>query len=169
MLNLVLIRHGKSSWNHSDLEDFERPLNDRGRSDIPLMARRISDQLPAPDRMLCSSAERAVQTARGLMDAWSFPPVDLRLVDDLYLAEPEDIMVVLRSLGHGSCVYLVGHNPGISIFAARLCGRDLGDLPTFATAHIRIDDPGDVDRHSWEHIDWDEGELEALITPKSGA
>jgi phosphohistidine phosphatase len=35
MLNLVLIRHGKSSWKYQDLEDYERPLNDRGRSDIP--------------------------------------------------------------------------------------------------------------------------------------
>ena len=29
-LNLLLIRHAKSSWANPSLGDFDRPLNDRG-------------------------------------------------------------------------------------------------------------------------------------------
>jgi phosphohistidine phosphatase len=166
MLNLVLIRHGKSSWKYQDLEDYERPLNDRGRSDIPLMAERIALNFPAPSRILSSSAERAMQTARGLLDSGKFSDAELISVDDLYLAEPEEIMLVLRSRSAGETIYLVGHNPGISLFASRLCGRDLGDLPTFASVYIQIDEP--VQRSGgWEHVAWGEGELQQVLTPKN--
>lgn len=30
MKELVLIRHAKSSWKDSNLDDFDRPLNKRG-------------------------------------------------------------------------------------------------------------------------------------------
>ena len=38
---LLLVRHAKSSWDISDLNDFERPLNDRGKKDAPVMAKRL--------------------------------------------------------------------------------------------------------------------------------
>jgi phosphohistidine phosphatase len=32
MLSLALLRHAKSSWEISDLDDFDRPLNARDRA-----------------------------------------------------------------------------------------------------------------------------------------
>ena len=37
MKKLFLIRHSKSSWSDLSLEDFERPLNKRGKKDAPFM------------------------------------------------------------------------------------------------------------------------------------
>lgn len=31
MKKLFLIRHGKSDWSNENLEDFDRPLNARGK------------------------------------------------------------------------------------------------------------------------------------------
>ena len=44
MKTLLLIRHAKSSWSDSSLPDFERPLNERGKHDAPIMAKRIKDK-----------------------------------------------------------------------------------------------------------------------------
>jgi len=37
MKTLYLVRHAKSSWKHPELDDFERPLNKRGKRDAPAM------------------------------------------------------------------------------------------------------------------------------------
>ena len=41
MKQLLLVRHAKSSWANTDQNDFNRPLNDRGHQDAPMMAKRI--------------------------------------------------------------------------------------------------------------------------------
>ena len=41
MKKLFLIRHAKSSWENPDLSDFERPLNNRGIQNAPVMAKRF--------------------------------------------------------------------------------------------------------------------------------
>jgi phosphohistidine phosphatase len=37
MKKLYLIRHAKSSWNDLNLDDFDRPLNKRGKHDAKLL------------------------------------------------------------------------------------------------------------------------------------
>ncbi|MBO6762104.1 MAG: histidine phosphatase family protein, partial [Roseivirga sp.] len=41
MKRLLIVRHAKSSWDFPHLSDFERPLNNRGKRDVPDMARRF--------------------------------------------------------------------------------------------------------------------------------
>jgi phosphohistidine phosphatase len=41
MKQLLLIRHAKSDWNAPSSGDFDRPLNDRGKRDAPVMAHRL--------------------------------------------------------------------------------------------------------------------------------
>ena len=44
MKTLLLVRHAKSSWASDDLPDFDRPLNERGKRDAPVMAKRIGNK-----------------------------------------------------------------------------------------------------------------------------
>jgi len=37
MKTLYLVRHAKSSWKDPTLDDFDRPLNKRGKHDAPLL------------------------------------------------------------------------------------------------------------------------------------
>ena len=39
MKTIYLIRHAKSSWEDLNLDDHERPLNERGKKDAGRMAR----------------------------------------------------------------------------------------------------------------------------------
>ncbi|MBK9486759.1 MAG: hypothetical protein IPO01_16745 [Chitinophagaceae bacterium] len=43
MKKLIIIRHAKSDQSFFG-NDFERPLNERGKSDAPLMAKRLADK-----------------------------------------------------------------------------------------------------------------------------
>ena len=38
---LFLVRHAKSSWKDPALSDHDRPLNQRGKQNAPLMAARL--------------------------------------------------------------------------------------------------------------------------------
>jgi len=59
MKTLLLIRHAKSSWDNVILPDFERPLNERGKHDAPLMAKKIKDKKIEIDTFVSSPAKRA--------------------------------------------------------------------------------------------------------------
>ena len=65
-LELLLLRHAKSSWSDPSMTDHERPLNDRGRRTAPRMGRltRTLDRLP--DLILSSDARRTRET----VDLW---------------------------------------------------------------------------------------------------
>ncbi|RYF89742.1 MAG: histidine phosphatase family protein, partial [Chitinophagaceae bacterium] len=43
MKSLYIVRHAKSSWGDFTLPDFDRPLNERGKRDAPVMAKRLLD------------------------------------------------------------------------------------------------------------------------------
>ena len=70
MKTLFLIRHAKSSWSDSELKDDERPLDDRGNRDAPIMALRMAENWPAPDKIICSQARRARETAAIMNSSW---------------------------------------------------------------------------------------------------
>ena len=63
MKTLILIRHAKSSWDDSYLDDFERPLNQRGKRDLPKMAARFRSKYAAV-YFIASPANRALTTAK---------------------------------------------------------------------------------------------------------
>ncbi|HYQ61260.1 MAG TPA: histidine phosphatase family protein, partial [Desulfatiglandales bacterium] len=73
MKTLYLIRHAKSSWNYPELEDFERPLSNRGRKNALLMGTILKKLKAAPDLVISSPANRAAMTARMLADAIHYP------------------------------------------------------------------------------------------------
>lgn len=63
MKTLFLVRHAKSSKDEVILPDQDRPLTDRGKSDVPKMGKRLAKRDVKPDRILSSPAIRALATA----------------------------------------------------------------------------------------------------------
>ena len=49
MKRLFIIRHAKSSWKDVTLDDFDRPLNKRGKKDAPFMAKLLKDKSIYPE------------------------------------------------------------------------------------------------------------------------
>jgi phosphohistidine phosphatase len=112
---LVLLRHAKSAW--PDVPDSERPLNDRGRRDAPVVGRWLQSSGYVPDVVLCSTANRTRETWELLapeLDA--DPPV--RFEQRIYEASALSLLHLLREAGNGHrTVLLIGHNPGLAELA----------------------------------------------------
>src|SRR6185436_11034634 len=97
MKTLLLLRHAKSSWKHSELADHDRPLNKRGKWTAPLMGALLLDEDLIPDLILCSSAVRAHTTALLVAKACAYAG-EIKRIRKLYLAEAQTYVEVLRQV-----------------------------------------------------------------------
>ncbi|PZQ49644.1 MAG: phosphoglycerate mutase [Rhodovulum sulfidophilum] len=162
MTRLILVRHAKSDWDDPRLGDAQRPLNKRGRADAPALGAWLRGRGYAADAALVSSAVRTTQTYARLHHEATPPPA--RFLDALYHAGPEVMLASLREAGP-EVVMMVGHNPGIAGFAARLLAEpprdaDFDRYPTCAAAVI------DFPVASWREIAWRTGTLVDFMIPK---
>lgn len=139
MKELTLVRHAKSSWKYPELDDFDRPLNNRGRHDLPAMTKRIAAYPLRPDLILSSSAKRALTTATAIHTCLQLPVEQLQTQPELYEACSETLMLILQNLPESTQhVMLVGHNPGLESLAYLLTHEPLEKFPTAAVLHLQL-------------------------------
>lgn len=139
MKTLTLVRHAKSSWKDPDLADFDRPLNKRGRRDLPVMAQRLAAAGEPPDRIITSPAVRAHETARELAQALGFGTGSLISEPRVYEASQAHLLEILRHQPD-ACVHLmlVGHVPAVAGLGHALCGVPEGKFPTCGILRMRL-------------------------------
>lgn len=160
---LTLVRHAKSSWKHPELADHDRPLNKRGRHDLPLMTARLRGRLPPPDLMLCSTAVRARTTAVAIAEAWR-PTPPLERDASIYLADLGTLLEIVGDLDDRfEHVLMVGHNPGFTELANALGDREIENLPTCGVYSLEL--PLD----HWAALAGIQGHLRLFDYPKRGA
>ena len=140
MKTLTLLRHAKSSWKDASLIDHDRPLNERGKRDLPVMAERIHQVGIRPSLILSSTAVRAWTTAKGIANEISYPVEFLQREQRLYHAGVQRIIEVLaeQDLGFNS-IFLVGHNPGFTDFANYLLPGVTDNIPTCGLVSVMLD------------------------------
>lgn len=73
MKTLFLIRHAKSSWDDPNKDDFDRPLNERGKRNAPFMGKLLKKENILPDLIISSPAKRAIATAKIIADETGYP------------------------------------------------------------------------------------------------
>ncbi len=155
MKNLLILRHAKSAYPSDISDDFERPLNKRGRGDLPRLARLLERFGPRPDTILCSPARRARETVQGLELA---APIDYR--ESLYLATVEQLEETLATAAENCpTVLLVGHNPGLGEWLEELTGAHV-QLPTAALAAVQLG------RSTWARHGDGPSYLQWLVVPR---
>jgi phosphohistidine phosphatase len=140
MKELMIVRHAKSSWDDDTLSDFERPLNERGRTEALDMAIKWSNSPWRPDLLVCSTAVRAQETLQFFQ--YHLDPnrnTEVRLELDIYDATLATLLDILNSLpSQVDRVMIFGHNPGFSKLLAFLTG-EYYELPTCATALVQLE------------------------------
>lgn len=135
---LILVRHGKSSWDEASLPDRERPLAERGKRDAPMMGKRLAAHQVQPELILSSPASRALSTAAILAEALDYR-ADIVVDERLYASDVGTLLAVIAELGeHWRCVMLVGHDPEFSELAHRL-SREINEMPTCAVAQFTFE------------------------------
>ena len=131
MKHLILVRHAKSSWESGAASDFERPLNDRGKRDAPMMAQRLRDKKINIDTFISSPAKRAKKTAIAFAEVYKKEKDDIIFKEALYGALPESFYEIISEIDDKSeIVAIFSHNPGITDFANELTKATIDDLPT---------------------------------------
>ena len=124
MPRLLLLRHAKSSWDAVSSDDFDRPLNGRGRSAAPVMGSHIAVHGFAPEKILCSSARRTRETLAALLP-YLDEDIEIRLSRELYLAGEDRTIDQIRAHGgSASTLLVIGHNPGLQETALALAADD---------------------------------------------
>jgi phosphohistidine phosphatase len=172
MRRLFLLRHAKSSWDHPDLDDAERPLNARGQRAAPLIGRYVSGRGLVPDLILCSTAMRARQTLELVMADWeTVGNVETKVTmrSSLYLASPGELLATVRRLDDDvGSVMIIGHNPGMAAFASLLA--ESGDRKGLKAMAMKFPTAGlaviDLDVSAWKDAGPGQGVLQSFIRPK---
>ena len=168
-MQLLLLRHAKSSWDDPAQEDWDRQLNVRGKRDAAAMGRYMLDGGHVPALALCSPARRARETWALAAAALKQEPVT-RFVGDIYdFGDGDALLEVLqRDGGSASPLLMVGHNPSLEGLAIRLCDRDSGKLRArmekkYPTATLAV---FDVKISDWSQLSYGMGRLTAFVRPK---
>lgn len=159
---LTLIRHAKSSWKDITLDDFDRPLNKRGKKDAPMIGQHLaSGVISPPDCFLSSPAKRALTTARVIADELGFGGRYILRDKRIYEASSELLLEVLREVD-GCCSHLMmfGHNPGFFMLAEELCGFNEENFPTCAVLSTNLD------IGEWREITPGCGTAQYYVSPK---
>lgn len=159
MKTLLLMRHAKSSWENTNLADFDRPLNSRGLEAAPLVGNLIYDNQLQIELILASPAKRAKQTAVLVKETGQIA-AKICYDEKIYEASPLSLLQTISAQeDRFEKILLVGHNPGLEGLIKILTG----ETATMATAslakiNLRIE--------YWKDISSNCGELEFILRPE---
>jgi len=138
MKMLYIVRHAKSSWKDMSLDDFDRPLNKRGKLNAPLMGKRLKKKKILPDMMLSSSALRTKLTAKSIAKELNYSK-DIIYKDDMYESSASFLHAMLRKLNDkSSSVFIFGHHSGLNMLAQKYVDFK-ENIPTCGIVEIRFD------------------------------
>jgi phosphohistidine phosphatase len=135
---IYLVRHAKSDWTGS-VDDHDRPLNDRGRKDAPMMANRLLERKAKVDRFVSSPAKRAYSTALAFASAYERKKSEIIEVAELYLPTPDSFIKVIEKFDDkDKSIAIFSHNSGITDFANSLQLVNIDNIPTCGIFAFRV-------------------------------
>lgn len=132
MKRVYFTRHGKSSWDDPLLDDYDRPLKNRGRKDAAIIAHKMQEFDHLPEMIFSSSALRAKETALIFKEYLNIPLI--QYFQDLYHAGPANILEFIQQLENDYyTIMLCGHNPGYTELINKYADRYIYNVPTSGT------------------------------------
>ena len=162
MKTIIIIRHAKSSWSDLRWDDFDRPLNKRGKRNAPFMGQKLKEKKIMPDVILSSPAKRARKTAIAIAKAIDYPKKKIIFDENMYHSDAMYLLELVRNQDdEDETIMLFGHNPDFNDFADILLKQNpVYNIPTTGIYCIKFD----VD--SWEKVQKGKGEAVFFDYPK---
>ena len=158
---IILYRHSKSSWEDLHIDDYDRPLNQRGLNDAEYMATVIGTKVILPDLILCSGAVRTRQTIDALRKKNPFIEIDYD--DNLYLTEVFAIEYLIGGVANEIETLLIcGHNPALTEFINQKTDSTYEEIPTSCIVVIEFQD------YLWKDIANAKGKIVYFEYPNMG-
>jgi phosphohistidine phosphatase len=161
MKEILLVRHAKSSWDYPDLRDFDRPLNNRGRKNLPLMAEILHKIGWKPDLTLASPALRSRLTTLSFCASWRYHEQKIIWDGEIYSSSVSYMLSLLRGLPQ-TCerAAFFGHNPEFTELVNFLNPVFIENLPTCGAVLLS------VNAEKWEQIEKNNAKIQFFVYPK---
>ncbi len=165
MKELVLIRHAKSSWKDTSLNDFDRPINKRGKNDAPKIAKFLRKMIVnSPDLIISSPSKRTKLTLEFFLKEFDLEKSkddNIIFEESIYEAPYTNLLKVIKNINENkNIVFLFGHNPGLNDLTNYLIGNFKENIPTSGILKINFD------INLWSEIEENSGKLEFFKYPK---
>lgn len=146
MKRLILVRHGKSSWEH-DVTDDKRPLIKRGIKDGELIANAFEKHFNKPAIVWSSPAVRALETAKIFKEKLQIEDRDFFIRTGLYTFDMNDLLKQIESCEPQIQTLMVfGHNPAMTGLVNQLGDQYFENIPTTGLTVI------DFETESWKEL-----------------
>lgn len=158
---VFFIRHAKSDWESGFIHDIERPLNERGTRDAPIMANRLKQKINSDILLISSPAKRALTTAYYFAETLGILKEKVLVKDTLYNTSLVDILECIRSTPEASTIALFGHNPELTILVnLSKTMEPISNIPTCGIVEISYNVA------SWKEVGLNNGEVLSFDYPK---
>lgn len=158
MKKLIIIRHGKSSWEH-DVTDRNRPLKTRGKNDSRLVVRELYRKGDVPCKLFSSPANRALSTCKIFTAFLEISESEIIISEDLYDFDGKNVINFIKNLPNEyEKVMIFGHNHALTSISNIFGDTFIDNLPTSGLVKLTFD----ID--DWK--DLKQGTTEFIIIPK---
>jgi phosphohistidine phosphatase len=140
MKTLLIVRHGKSSWDLPGVADIDRPLLEKGILNNYILAEELKNKFGEIELVYSSPAIRAMHTAIIIMRATGCNVNNIQIKDIIYEGECSSIVdLVEETHADVDTLMVVGHNPTFTKLANLFLPEYLENLPTSGAVAIRFD------------------------------
>lgn len=155
------MRHAKSSWGEPGLNDFDRPLIDKGRRRTQNIISYLLKKDSKPEFIICSPAVRAKDTALIMLTGLELNHESLREEKSIYTSDAEQLENLFFDLPDQiESLMLIGHNPAVTNFVNPYLENKIDALPTSAVVAIKFD------TNEWDKIFDSAANVQFIIFPK---
>ncbi len=140
MKTLYLLRHAKSSWQSLELDDFDRPLLEKGLKRSQLIIDYLLDKQVNVDLIISSSAARARQTAEIFAQAFNYEQERIIFEKKIYYGDTDKLFELFIDIPSWvNSLLIVGHNPAITNFSNHFLDNKIDYLPTSGMVSISFE------------------------------
>jgi phosphohistidine phosphatase len=161
MKTVFIVRHAKSSWESSGVDDHDRPLIQKGITRTLLVSHYLIENKGIPEKIISSTAVRASETACIIAKELGIKTESIIKDKRLYFEDAGHFFDLLYELPDEiQSVMLVGHNNAISEFAGLLLRNNYESMPTSAIVCMELQ------TEKWTEAGACAVKLKFRITPK---
>lgn len=163
MKQLWIMRHGEAVSFAP--RDHERALSSLATDQFKSVSEQIDKNIAQPQLILSSDAKRTRATASFWKKSFQISEENIFFEKELYGAGSNKILDVLQNAllpNDLERILLIGHNPGLSVFAMELMNQTHFSFQGFPTAGLLI---VDLPFEHWKDIQFNQGIYNTFIQP----
>ena len=159
MKSITIIRHAQASLGSINFTDFDRPLNKTGILESELMGNMLLKQRSSYDKIISSSANRAINTMKIIANQIHYKQV-IEEKQMIYNSSEYELIDMITQLDNNlQSIIICGHNPTLHRLSQKLSGQIFHIFPTCSIVKINFDinnwgaiELGDLDYFSYPEL-----------------